>query len=291
MTVVTVRRNKWRALAMSLLLPGFGQLYNGEINKAIWLYLAFLLLTGPGVAAIALYLPGGLMMPVLVLGVLSSLTLWVWGAVNGWRAARTRVDYVPAAWQVSGTYALVLLVCGMVVPPLMMHSIRTHGLQSFDIASASMEPTLWRHDLIFADKRYNCPGCKSVQRGDIAIFTYPNDRTQIYVKRIIGLPGDVITIAGRGVSVNGRSLETEAGTEGIDGRTWQVIWGDRPTAEMSATVPAGAVFVLGDNRSNSADSRQFGPVPLDDVAGNVRQIWGSFGDDGIRWERLGMVPR
>ncbi len=291
MNVVTVRRNKWRALAMSLVLPGFGQLYNGEVNKAIWLFLIFLLLTGPGIAMIALYLPAGLTMPVLVFSVVASLSVWVWGIADAWRGARARVDYVPAPWQISGLYALVILLCGFVVVPATVDAVRTHEVQSFDIASGSMEPTLLRHDLVFADKRYNCVGCKAVHRGDIAIFTYPNDRTQIYVKRIIGLPGDVITIGGRSISVNGQPLDMGAGTEGIDGRSWQVQWGDPPAAEMRTTVPSGAVFVLGDNRSNSTDSRHFGAVPLDDVVGNVRQIWASFGDGGIRWERLGMVPR
>jgi len=291
MNAVAARRNKWCALAMSLVLPGFGQLYNGEVNKAIWLYLAFLLLTGPGIAAIALHLPNGLTVPVLAVGLIASLALWVWGFVDAWRAARVRMDYRLAAWQVSGVYALVLLACGFVALPATMNWVRQHEVQSFDIASASMEPTLLRHDIVFADKRYNCIGCKAVHRGDIAIFTYPNDRTQTYVKRIIGLPGDVVTIDSRGVSVNGRQLETRAGTEEIDGRVWQVIWSDRPAEARSTTVPSGAVFVMGDNRSNSMDSRQFGPVPLDDVAGDVRQIWASFGDGGIRWNRLGMVPR
>lgn len=291
MNVVMSPRKPLRALIMSLVLPGFGQLYNGEINRAIWLFLAFVLLTGPGVALIALHLPAWMMVPVLVLGVIGALGLWTWSCADAWRCAKRQADYILAPWQVTGVYALVVAVCGFIVLPGMIGYIRAHEVESFDIAGTSMEPGLLRHDVVFADKRYNCPGCKAVHRGDIAIFTYPNDRTVIYVKRIIGLPGDRVDIHGTDVRVNGVSLTAGDGIERAAGREWQVRWAPGAGADLSVTVPAGAVFVLGDNRGNSVDSRQFGPVPLDDVVGQVRQIWASFGDGGMRWTRLGMVPR
>jgi signal peptidase I len=291
MAIVMSPRKPLRALAMSAVLPGFGQLYNGEVNKAIWLYLCFLLLTGPGVAVIALRLPPGLTMPVLVLGVLAALGLWIWGVADSWRGAKARADHIPAPWQLSGVYALVLLTGGFGGLHGTIEYIRAHEVESFDIAGTSMEPALLQHDLVFAGKRYNCRGCKAVHRGDIAIFTYPNDRTLIYVKRIVGLPGDRIDIRGTEVLVNGKSLTVGEGLEGDAGRTWQIRRAPGSNTALSVTVPAGQVFVLGDNRGNSVDSRQFGPVPLDDVVGNVRQIWGSYGDGGVRWGRLGMVPR
>jgi signal peptidase I len=56
---------------------------------------------------------------------------------------------------------------------------------------------------------------------------------------------------------------------------------------MELEVPAGEVFVLGDNRGNSVDSRSFGTVPMEDVIGRVRQVWFSSGGTGIRWARIG----
>lgn len=286
------------ALMMSLVLPGYGQLYNGELNKAIWLFLAFALLSVPGHVLVALYLPSGWMVPALVLGLVSTLSLWLFGMIDAWRGARMRQDYVPAAWQLSGMYALVLIVCNVVALPLLIGYVRAHQVESFRLPSSSMAPSVLQGDFIFADKRYNCPGCKQgVRRGDIAIFSYPNERTLYYIKRIIALPGDRIQIRGNEVKVNDKPLKIQesAGlngtqvTESDGNRQWQVQWAKTASAEVDMTVPAGQVFVLGDNRSVSTDSRLFGTVPLQDVVGRARQVWFSYEGGSVRWGRLGRI--
>lgn len=286
------------ALAMSLVLPGFGQLYNGEANKAIWLFLGFALLSIPGVALVALYLPDGWMMPALLASMTATLSLWLYGMFDAWREARTLRDYRPRAWQTSGAYLLVLIACNALAMPLLIGYVREHQVESFRIPSASMEPTVLRGDILFADKRYNCGGCKhGIRRGDIAIFTYPNDRTLKYIKRIIALPGDRVRVSGRDIRVNGSPLSAQpAGAaekewvETEEGRRWRVLWEDGGQASPDAdlVVPPGQVFVLGDNRGASTDSRKFGFVPMQDVVGRARQVWFSKGPDGMRWQRLGL---
>jgi len=287
-------RKPWVALAMSLVLPGFGQLYNGEPNEAIWLFLVFAFLCIPGIAIVALYLPSGLMLPALLLSLIATLGLWVYGMVDAWRGATSRPDYQPAAWQLSGVYLLVLILCDIVALPMLTGYVRTHVVESFRIPSTSMAPSVMQGDILFADKRYNCPGCKAdIRRGDIAIFVYPNNRTRLYIKRIIALPGDRVQIHGAVVSVNGQPLsqENDATLETLEGRRWHI----RPApaaqsnADVDLTVPPGKVFVLGDNRAASTDSRIFGVVPMQDVVGRARQVWLSLGDDGVRWARLGTV--
>ena len=164
-----------------------------------------------------------------------------------------------------------------------------------------MEPSVLQGDFLFADKRYNCPGCKHrIERGDVAIFAAPNDRTQLNIKRIIGLPGDRVSIEGQVVSVNGTPLASgspanaaSAGTVEITERTankeWTVQWGPSASfgGDVDVTVPPGHVFVLGDNRGNAVDSRRIGAVSLEDVVGRARQVWFSLGPDGIRWSRIG----
>jgi len=285
---------------MSMVLPGFGQLYNGEVNKAIWLFLGFALLSVPGVALVALYLPGGWMMPALLLSLTATLSLWAYGMFDAWRQARLRREYMPERWQVSGAYLLVLIICNALALPLLIDYVRTHQVESFRIPSASMEPTVLKGDILFADKRYNCGGCKHrIRRGDIAIFTYPNDRTLKYIKRIIALPGDRVQIKGKDIRVNGNPLSPQSGAaapgmetvESEGDRRWRVLWGqsDQPPPDADLVVPPGQVFVLGDNRSASTDSRRFGTVPMQDVVGKARQIWFAHGPEGIRWQRLGLT--
>lgn len=289
-TMIRPRRPVF-ALLMSLVLPGYGQLYNGQPNRAIWFFLAYCTLLVPALVAIALYVPSGLMMPLLVLGLCLSIALWVCGMTDAWQTARQLTDYVPRPWQTSGLYALVAIVCVLIVQPVFTMYARNHAVEPFRVPSTSMEPTLMHGDFIFADKRYNCPNCKqAVRRGDIAIFTYPNNRTQYYVKRIIGLPGEHVQITGREVLIDGRGLGRPESREGDGEREWQVRWSDQTSREpIDVTVPPGQVFVLGDNRDQSADSRKFGTVSLQDVVGRVRQAWFSYADGGVRWQRLGRV--
>lgn len=285
------------AALMSALLPGFGQLYNGEVNKAIWVYVSFAILAIPMAVVIALYLPSGLMMVALVIALLAVLGVWLFGMVDAWRGAAKQQQYALKPWQSSGMYVLVLIVFGFLALPLLTNYVRFHQVESFRIPTGSMSPTIQAGDILFADKRYSCAGCKQeVERGDIAVFANPNNRTRYYIKRVIALPEDHVQIRGDEVWVNGQSLLVERDQsqemviESNGDKRWQVQWDtSKVTQDLEMVVPAGAVFVLGDNRSSSKDSRAFGAVPLQDVVGKARQVWFSSADGEVRWDRLGKV--
>jgi signal peptidase I len=292
-------RNRWIAALLSLALPGLGQFYNGELNKAFWLFLGFVLIgCFPGVTIAALYVPAGLMLPLLVIS--TALTFGIWGLaiLDAWRVAARRQVFTRREWQVSGFYALLLLA-GNAFMLMLVGDVRQHMVQTFNIPTAAMQPGILRGDRLFADKRYNCPGCKkAVAIGDIGIFVFPNDRTQYYIKRVIGLPGDHVSITSHNVTVNNRSLSLSEAVEGdylvvteqAGQHSWRVQWKKNGAShDFDVTVPPGQIFLLGDNRDLSTDSRQFGTVPLSDLVGNARQIWYSSGDGGIRWDRLGKV--
>ena len=277
------------AMLMSLVLPGFGQLYNGQVNKAIWLFLAFALISVPGIAAIALYLPATLTVPTLLVSALTVACLWIFGMVDAWRQAGQQQHYALGAWQCSGAYAVVFFLCSGLALPLLIDYVRTYQVEPFRIPSSSMAPAVLQGDMLFADKRYNrggwagIPGghTSAIARGDIAIFTYPNDRTLKYIKRIIALPGDKVKIRDGDVQVNGVVLAPALPSPHVNKQ--------QSVTELDITVAAGQVFVMGDNRSNSQDSRNFGSVPMQDVVGKARQVWFSSGPEGIRWQRLGKV--
>jgi signal peptidase I len=184
---------------------------------------------------------------------------------------------------------------------------KDHLLETFKVPSASMLPTIIPGDRFFADKRVGHPGGVKVRRGAIAVFVYPNDRTTMYVKRIIGLPGDRIEIDGTSVKVNGVEIRHEdvhdlgdsqhmledhlAFRESGESGSYIVLWHkDGKREQLSTMVPNGHVFVLGDNRDASQDSRTFGVLPIADVTALARQVWFSVSaENGLRLRRTGTL--
>jgi signal peptidase I len=127
------------------------------------------------------------------------------------------------------------------------------------IESISMQPTLYAGDFVIVNKvayLFNSPS-----RGDVIIFRYPPDPyREPYIKRIIGLPGDIVHVSGGKVYVNDVSLEEPyiKAPPSYDG-TWQV--------------PAGSLFVLGDNRNSSSDSHSWGMVPFANIIGKAEVVY------------------
>jgi signal peptidase I len=143
--------------------------------------------------------------------------------------------------------------------------IRTFVVQPFFIPSGSMEPTLNVNDRILVNKlSYDF---HSVHRGDIVVFKKPADDTTPgitdLVKRVIGLPGEVISARNGQVYINGRELPEPWLPKVDQGVTTfpSSIPGCPPVAGGGCRIPAGEYFMLGDNRTDSADSRVIGPVP------------------------------
>jgi signal peptidase I len=182
--------------------------------------------------------------------------------------------------------------------------LRQNVLESFRIPSGSMAPTLLPGDLLFASKG---PSVASPARGDVVVFASPEDASQDFVKRVIGVAGDHVELAGYQVRVNGTPLETAlekanyelaSGPNVVRGALWRESLGAHhyqvlrdashaSTDALDVTVAPGSVFLLGDNRDNSFDSRAFGSVPVRTLKAQVILIWASLGDAGVRWERFG----
>jgi signal peptidase I len=290
-------RKRLLAVVMSLVLPGFGQLYNGEVNKAIWIFLAFCFVAVGITPFVALHITGKLMMPALLVGLLLTLAIWVYSMRDAWRTAARSQEYVLQQWQRSGVYVAAFILLNGLLLPALSAKVRDRQVVSFRLPASNMLPTVMPGDLAFSDKRYNCFQCQAVARGDIVVFNYPNNRTLYYVDRVIGLPGERIEVRNGEVRINGRSLAMHGvgapggvDMEGDGSRQWRVSWaGAYLWPDTDVVVPAGQVFLMGDNRNRSEDSRVFGPVPLRDVVGKLRQVWFSAADGQVRWNRMGVV--
>jgi signal peptidase I len=297
------------AVLAALLLPGLGQIYCGELARGALVLLSFAMLL-PGAAWLAVHAPRVLLSPIVVVAVLASLLVYLYAAVAALRSARRlRQGFVPGPWNRGIVYfALFMLGHVFLLAPLAGHA-RGELVESFKVPSASMLPTILPGDRFLADKRVGHPGGVKLWRGAIAVFLYPNDRTMMYVKRIIGLPGDRVDLDGTSLKVNGIELRqqvlTSLGTpsldrmladhqavrESVEGTSYTVLWRkDGEHKPLSLTVPNGQVFVLGDNRDASQDSRHFGVLPLADVTAVARQVWfSSDREEGVRLRRVGKL--
>jgi len=154
----------------------------------------------------------------------------------------------------------------LVVAILVALGIRTFVVQTFFIPSASMEPTLEIGDRILVDKlSYHL---HAVHRGDIVVFATPpgedaGPNVKDLVKRVIGLPGETISSAGGQVVINGKPLK----------EPW-LVKGTVTTGITTQVIPPDEYFVMGDNRSDSQDSRFFGPIHRSLIVGRVVvKIW------------------
>jgi signal peptidase I len=207
--------------------------------------------------------------------------------------------------------------------------------EPFYVPSGSMEPTLLIGDELLATKYpygYSAASLPAFvvlpdsgrvfgalpKRGDVVVFRWPGDRSQVWVKRVIGLPGDRISLEGGVVSINGAAVKIEADgsgqAENEDGsqttarRFIETLPGGRqhvifklssrdPLDNVPETViPEGHVFVMGDNRDNSADSRVplaaggVGMLPVANLIGRVDGIVASW-DLGMKNQPLWTWPK
>ncbi|HTT49189.1 MAG TPA: signal peptidase I [Pseudolabrys sp.] len=214
----------------------------------------------------------------------------------------------------------------IVVIVLVVMAAKTAIAEPFYVPSGSMEPTLMIGDELLATKFPYGYGSASLpsfidlpmtphilgalpKRGDVVVFRWPGDRSQIWVKRVIGLPGERIALRDGQVWIDGQAVplkrdgtgqaESEDGSLAPAARLIETLPGGRqhtifkltplqPLDNLAETVvPPGHVFVMGDNRDNSADSRVpvreggVGMLPVDDLVGRVDGIVGSW-DLGMR---------
>ena len=253
--------------------------------------------------------------PNLILGIVAAVLVAVLLLERALRRRAIPALRVAAEWARPMLPVLLLIFGG-----------RAFAYEPMRVPSGSMTPTLLTGDFILVNKHAyglrnpldngRWTGGGQPERGDVAVFRYPRDHSQRYVKRIVGMPGDVIEIRAGALVVNGEPLPLRAdgifldtGSPGpgvprarllerLEGREHAILHctnGCTAGQQGRWRVPEKHYFVMGDNRDNSADSRYWGFVSDAELVGRAEAVWfhfKPFGDDwGLRLERIGTRVR
>ena len=295
-------RARWKAVLLSLGLPGLGELYAGEPKSAVLTFLLWCFVAALSIALVFVPLPGALA-DLPLLGGIVGLVIVALRAARA--AARAQQPYTLQLYNRWYWYGLAILFNLFLWQPAVVRLIRSQWLEAFRIPSDSMAPTILPGDFLFVSKHAG----PQLSRNDLVVYESATARGNMLLKRIVGVAGDTLAMRNGLLIRNGVRLvepftklidSTDAPHEDLgDGRRWQLehLVGGDPRAyhpDMRnwgpVVVPKDSLFVLGDNRDNSYDSRFWGALGVDRVRGRPLYVYFSKTRDGglsIRWSRIG----
>jgi len=275
------RPKRWIATLLSLFVPLLGMLYLQRPRLALIYTLASLLFP---IVAIGLSLSGGTVELVAGIG---NWVVNIAAAIHAFRIASAGEPIATRRWY-SRWYGLIGPWVGFFT---VVFLVRSFFYEPFRIPSEAMYPTLPEGSFVFVKKwgygDYGTFGVRfldaeptaEVTRGELLLFRLTNDSDTVYIKRVIGLPGDRIRCSKEQIVINGTPVSAtpleargryRLARETFDGVSFTVAHLDvRPAQSCDLTVPEGHYYMLGDNRENSKDSRHFGPIPRSNLLGRV----------------------
>jgi signal peptidase I len=289
----------WLAAVLSLFLPGVIHAYLGRAGRGALVYVA-MLATGLLVIAVEAAV---LIRPSRAI-VIGGVTL-AFGVGFGFVAFLARDAYYlarrsPSVRRIGA--ALLFLVVGVVLSEVLVEPVSRCLVRAYKVPSGSMSPTLLVGDHVLADMvsfgaRYRLWAfgrtlrrfrpVETPRSGDIVVVMNPRDTEQEFMKRVVAVAGESVEMRDRQLYVDGSAVDEPFTVYRRGGMPSSMQFGP-------VTVPAGHVFVMGDNRDESADSRIWGAVPIESLTGLVRAVYWSWDatDGSVRWDRVGQpVPR
>lgn len=290
------KSRRWVAAVVTLLLgPGLGHIVRGQwLRGAFWFVGAELTVL---LATVSVLWVVGAFGVALGLGLLLRLAAMVDVLVVDVPA------HVLPSWRTAAGRMIMVLLLALGIRQVNI----TFVAEAFKIPSGSMIPTLLPGDHVYARK----VNIKPV-RGDVVVFARPDASSQLFIKRVVALEGDTVAFRDDRLYINGQPLKRQAvqgdclfpdvGHDGnyvqrpcqafeetLGRRSYRIIHDPQAFTLRNTEperVPRGSVYLLGDNRDNSHDSRHWGPVKMTDIVGIVEHIWWSSGPEGVRWQRL-----
>ena len=272
---------KWIAILLGFLVQPIGMLYIARVKLAIVYYLAGIVV-GLTDYWFALNYDGW--------GQYFTFALMFISAIHVYLIVKQDKEISIRPWY-SKWYGLLSIT---LIPLLMIFSFRAFLFEPFRMPSVSMSPSINPKDIMVASKwgygnyaTYGITLAKTalsneLKRGDVIVLEYPKDPAINYVERVIGLPNDVIEYDKDSVIINGKKAlrvfenkdsDFEIFSESIDSISYRIkVMPTVDSVKGQVSVPEGHIFVMGDNRDNSNDSRYWGFVPIQNIVGKVVYI-------------------
>jgi signal peptidase I len=255
----------WVAALLTVLTPGLGHIYIGQARRGVTLF--FLVIIADTLLVFALMgVLARFWMFAISLGLL--LGLWLYIIIDASTRAYRMSEHPRRSYNTWQVYAAAFLLAWVItaVPFSYATLAKSSGqLGYFRATAASMAPTLQTGEYFLADATFYRG--RQPSRGEVAVYVHPKQPDLHYIKRIIAVEGDRVAIKGGRAVVNGVAIEEPYVNVGAP---------DAAFANMvEIRVPPAHVFVLGDNRANSVDSRDsvaHGPVPVTKLIGRVTDI-------------------
>ncbi len=308
-----VPRKAWVAGILAFIFPGLGHVYNGRFLLGSMLFLApiifMMLVLSIAVASDTLVF--------VSYCIVFCVYVVVWIGQIVWAILLARKS--GAEYQLKKYNKKLIYLCYAMALFLIYEGVswttKTFIVEAFSIPSGSMIPSLLQGDHIFVTKignRNNNP-----ERGDLFVFKIPGyPPGEKYIMRVIAVAGDEISIKDGVIYLNGKPVKqksvgekifwqhlsedswqafsAEVLQETVGTKTYQIIHTQQDqhipfnqTDYETTIIPEGYLFMMGDNRFNSRDSRNVGPIPISMCDGRAHSIWWSSGHDGLRSERIG----
>ena len=241
---------------LALLMPGLGQLYAGRRRTAVITYTAGIILYGLIWAGMYKHFIG------LLIWLVAMVCYYILNIVSAFIAAQKTIQFDHRTF---GRLAVYFAMGGLHLA-LFLLTMTHWGLpvKLYHIPSPSMAPALQIDDYFVIERNVNQ---QKIERGDIVVFTSPTNENIVYVKRVVGLSGEVVEIFKERVWINGTKLVEPYLNEDQGSRS---IYGFRHYGPLA--VPDNSIYVLGDNRSHSTDSRQYKSVELKSLKGKALYV-------------------
>ena len=286
------KRKIWVSILLSLFLgPGLTVVYCGKLRLGIiievmLLIIYVLLLTLLGFVMELWYLI------LIVTAMIISIPIFIWFAIKYTNLAnRDKFPRLKRTWLI----IIIFITLSGGISKVFDMFLNRFICDSYRIPAASMEKTLLVGDKMMASKKWLM---SDIKNGDLIIFRYPGnpdigrrDQGHAYIKRCIAQGGQKVKIVDKQVYVDDEFIPLPESCEYLDDRIMPYYNNSRSKRDNlpEFTVPKGKLFVLGDNRDNSSDSRVWGFVDESDVLGKPRFIHFSWDSENnrVRWERIG----